>query len=57
LVTWFWVVYGDEVTKILCNSLFTFLLSKARQAKWKFILKKIKQRAIQKLRGQDFDHF
>jgi len=29
---WFLVVFGNKVTKILCNSLF-FLLSKARQAK------------------------
>ena len=41
LVTWFLVVFGDEVTKVLPNSLFTFLLSKARQAKWKFKVKKI----------------
>ena len=40
LVTWFLVVFGDEVTKILRNSLFTFLLSKARQAKQKFKVKK-----------------
>ena len=37
----FWVVLGDQVTKILHNSLFTFLLSKARQANRKFKVKKI----------------
>ena len=42
-VTWFLVVFGDQVTKILHNSLFTFLLSKERQAKWKFKVKKITQ--------------
>ena len=31
----FFVAFGGEVTKILRNSLFTFLLSKARQAKRK----------------------
>ena len=43
LVTWFLVVFGNKVTKILCNSLFTFLLSKARQAEQKFKVKKITQ--------------
>ena len=32
--------FWQRVTKILCNSLFTFLLSKARQAKQKFKVKK-----------------
>ena len=32
LVAWFLVVFEKEVTEILCYSLFTFLLSKARQA-------------------------
>jgi hypothetical protein len=40
LATWFLVVFGDKVTKIL---LFTFLLSMARWAKWKLKVKKIKQ--------------
>ena len=48
LVTWFLVVFGDEVIKILCNSLFTFLLSKARQAKQKFKVKKIMQTKMTK---------
>ena len=43
LVTWFLVAFGDKATKILCSSLFTFLLSKARQANQKSIVKKIKQ--------------
>ena len=43
LVTRFLVVFGDEVTKILRNSLFTFLLSKARLAEQKFKVKKIMQ--------------
>ena len=37
------VVFGNEVTKILCNSLFTFLLSKARQAKTEHMEMKISQ--------------
>ena len=37
------VVFGDKVTKILCNSLFTFLLSKSRQAKTKHVETKISQ--------------
>ena len=36
-------LFDLEVTKILCNSLFTFLLSKARQAEQKFKVKKITQ--------------
>jgi len=43
LVTWFLDVFGKEVTKILQNSLFTFLLKQARQAKQKFKVKKITQ--------------
>ena len=35
------LVFGCKVTKILCNSLFTFLLSKARQANRKIKVKKI----------------
>ena len=37
------VVFGDKVTKILRNSLFTFLLSKARQAKTELVEMKISQ--------------
>ena len=37
------VVFGDQVTKILHNSLFTFLLSKARQAKMEHMEMKISQ--------------
>ena len=37
------VVFGDKVTKILCNSLFTFLLSKARQARMEHMEMKISQ--------------
>ena len=41
LVTWFLVVFGDEVTKILLSSLFIFsLLSKAKR---KFKVKNIMQ--------------
>ena len=40
-ITWFLVVFGDQVTKILYNSLFTFLLSKARQAKTEHMEMKI----------------
>ena len=42
-VTWFLVVFGDQVTKILNNSLFTFLLSKAKQAKTEHMEMKILQ--------------
>ena len=35
------VVFGDEITKSLRNILFTLLLSKARQLKRKFKVKKI----------------
>ena len=37
------LVFGNEVTKILRNSLFTFLLSKARQAKTELVEMKISQ--------------
>ena len=37
------VDFGDQVTKILHNSLFTFLLSKARQAKTEHMEMKISQ--------------
>ena len=37
------VVFGDKVTKILHISLFTFLLSKARQAKTEHMEMKISQ--------------
>jgi hypothetical protein len=37
------VVFGDQVTKSLHNSLFTFLLSKARQAKTKHMEMRILQ--------------
>ena len=37
------VVFGDQVTKILHNSLFTFLLNKARQAKMAHMEMKISQ--------------
>ena len=37
------VVFGDQVTKIFCNSLFIFLLSKARQAKTEHMEMKISQ--------------
>ena len=37
------VGFGDQVTKILHNSLFTFLLSKARQAKTEHMEMKISQ--------------
>jgi hypothetical protein len=30
LVTWFLVVFGDEVTKILCNSLLTFFTEQGK---------------------------
>ena len=43
LLAWFLVVFGNEVTKILRNSLFTFLLSKARQAKREHMEMKISQ--------------
>ena len=41
-------MFGNEVTKILCYSLFTFLLSKARQAEQKFKVKKITQTKMTK---------
>ena len=41
----------NEVTKILHNSLFTFLLSKARQAKGKFKVKKITKQKRRKTKN------
>ena len=43
MVTWFLIVFGNEGTEILPNSLFTFLLSKARQAKMEHMEMKISQ--------------
>ena len=32
-VTWFLVVFGDKVTKMLCNSLFTFFTEQGKTGK------------------------
>ena len=43
MVTWFLVVFGDEVTKILCNSLFNFFTEQGKTVKTEIKVKKITQ--------------